>query len=480
MSTPRRLKSPGKTMTGNLQMDTQMRMHAKAHLLQMKNTKLMKEQKKLGKERANLDKELQRVGKKMAELYEEESALSNKIQRTVCLETEKELYDEETKYNEFLKRTLEILENSAKEPIKKVDANTEEELAELLQELETENERIISSHATLEKTAHVDRYNKLVEEMAEQAIKHEADASEAEQKASEHQLNNQKGLIILQILDDRLERAKDRKEKAINTLTMSDNKKKNAIVRLEEAKARKEEADNQNQLLTQKEAEQTQKENDFYGESKESFEEEEEDPSNLKDIIRSPQYQRYSQLTPKRAHDQMDSVVVKYEKVLTSQRRQDKNRKLFNDHINLYREEEYTRWNDHWQNQMKMAEDEIQSLQGIKTADELQQEIDRAVKQTDDLSTKDAKLRQELEEFEHTEMPNLKEETTQERVIRIPDYEREIDNIEREYEYLSVRKAALTREIARQESLKDIAFSALDFQKAIQPQNEENNETESQ
>ena len=464
-------KSPAKPMAGKVVLDTQMRMHARAHLLQMKNQKLIKEQKKLNKERISIDKELERVSKKVEEFSKEECEISNSIQKTVSFEIEQKLYNEEIKFNKFLKDTLDELQNTVSQPPQFDNSLNEEELQQLLDQLIEDNNRIAMNKVTLEKTKHIDRYNNLVAEMSEEAEKHERDAAEAEQEAEKFENSEREANIIDDLLNVRLDNAKARKEKAINNLTLSDMKKKNAIVKREEARARREDAESEREALTAKEQEITQKEEDFVNTISQNpiLEEEEEDETEeLRSIIKSTRFQRTSQLAPRQKRkSQIDLVMGQYEKVLNSTRRRDKNIHLFNDHINMYKDEELTRWNDQMNSQIQETEDEIRTMKSNKSKEELEQDISRVQKQIEELSEKDAQLRKQIEENGEFKQPDLAAETENDRVIKIPDYETEIDNISREYVYLSGKKAQDTRETARQEVLREIAIGAQDFLNSI-------------
>ena len=475
------LKSPLKTMNGKLVLDTQMRMHSKSHLLQMKSQKLNKEQKKLNTDRTKLDKDILRLRNNMKANYEEEFTLANEIQLTVGFDKQQELYDEEIKFNDFLKNTLESVQKLINEPLPSKDERSEEELEETLNNLIAENERITGSKKRLEKQAHIENYHELVEELSAEVHQHEQDATESEKKAADSQNANHEEDIILNILDERLAKAIERKEKAINNLVQSDLKKKKAITRNEAAKARREEAEKQKKLISEQEADLQQREDEFYNISRQNPLEEEEDQTDmLKSIIRSP-YQRTHQLAPKQKRkSQMEVVLTQYEKVLNGNRRKDKNDHLFNDHINMYKDEEATRWNDHMNSQLKETEKELKRQQSDKSNEELEQTLDRVNKKIEELSDLYASQNHKLEENGRYQQPNLEKETSDERFIKIPDYETEIDNIRREYIYISEKTAADTREKARQTLLQELAIGAEKFNDTIKDPEESSSSSDSE
>ena len=474
------LKSPLKTRNGKLVLDTQMRMHARSHLLQMRSQKLSKELKKLNKDRTALDKDILRLRNNMKANYEEEFKLVDDIQLTVGFEKQQELYDEEIKFNEFLNNTLETVQKLIAEPLPIREERSEEELQELLNNLKAENERITCSQKRLEKQAHIENYNELVQQLSDEVHQHEQDATESQKKAADAQNANHEADLVLNILEDRLARANERKEKAINNLVLSDMKKKAAITKNEAAKARREDAEKQKQLIAQQEEELKQREEDFYNISRDNPVEEEEDQTDmLKSIIKSP-FQRTHQLAPKiKRKSQMEIVLTQYEKVLNGTRRKDKNSNLFNDHINMYKDEEATRWNDHMSNQLKEAEKELKRQQGDKSNEELVQTIDSVNKKIEELTDLYASQNHKLEENGRFQQPNLEKETSDERFIKIPDYETEIDNIRREFIYISEKTAADTREKARQTLLHELAIGAEKFEDIIKDPEESSSSSSS-
>ena len=459
-------KSPAKTMAGRRVQDTQMRMHSKSHLLTMKNQKLLKQQKRLNKEKQSVEKELAETEATIEKLNKRESEINDSLQKAVSYQAEGLILAEENKFNAFLKTILSEVEEACGKPLERNDLS-EEELENLLQQLEDENQRLANDEITLQKNSHIERLNTLVEDITNEVEKHEKEAIEAELNVQKINMKEHEDDIISRHLDDRILSANDRKETAITELTMIDNKKKLAIIRREEARARKEEAENQSDIAKIKEEEISKKEVEFYEESGyRALEEEEEREAELK--YSSPKIQRSESVT-KRMNDteHLNSFIDGYENVIHGKIKENKEKELSDENYRLFKMEENAKWNAHWENQSKEADENIAKLSRVNEKENLQQQIDTITNEIEELSNKGAGLRAEIESTEGLQslQDGDKDET---KPIVVPDHKTEVENIQKEYDSLALRKAAAQREIIRQKALKEVAETATIFLNSLE------------